>query len=185
MNSFYITTVLTPIIALLADAGQPPDENTGAIVDENKFRQIFRIKAVHLLAVFAIVYIGIEVTIGGWIVTYIIEERGGGHSAGYISSGFFGGLMLGRLGLMWLNKIVRNLLPPKRMLNTDQRCAARRTTCCISVSHYHRCVRIRQDRTQCSFTLIDYRLELTIWFVPSVIGNAVAVGPAPIHSLGF
>ncbi len=27
----------------------------------------------------------------GWIVTYVIDLRGGGPSAGYISSGFFGG----------------------------------------------------------------------------------------------
>jgi fucose permease len=94
--------------ALLADAGQPPNESTdtNTVVNKNKFRQLFKLKAVHLLAAFAVVYIGIEVTIGGWIVTYIIEERGGGHSAGYISSGFFGGLMLGRLCLMWLNKLV-------------------------------------------------------------------------------
>lgn len=48
-------------------------------------------RVVHLLAFFILIYVGVEVTIGGWIVTYIIEVRGGGSSAGYISSGFFGG----------------------------------------------------------------------------------------------
>lgn len=48
-------------------------------------------RVVHLLAFFILIYVGVEVTIGGWIVTYIIEVRGGGPSAGYISSGFFGG----------------------------------------------------------------------------------------------
>ncbi|KAJ1305080.1 hypothetical protein OPQ81_000120 [Rhizoctonia solani] len=33
-----------------------------------------------------------------WIVTFAIDEREGEHSAGYISSGFVGGLMLGRIG---------------------------------------------------------------------------------------
>lgn len=28
----------------------------------------------------------------GWIVTYIIDERGGGPNSGYISTGFFGGM---------------------------------------------------------------------------------------------
>jgi len=32
-----------------------------------------------------------KVTIGGWIVTFIIDVRGGGPSSGYISAGFFGG----------------------------------------------------------------------------------------------
>lgn len=48
----------------------------------------------------------VEVTLGGWIVTYIINVRGGGPSSGYISSGFFGGLTLGRIGLLWVNRLV-------------------------------------------------------------------------------
>jgi len=44
--------------------------------------------------------------LGGWIVTYIINVRGGGPSSGYISSGFFGGLTLGRVGLLWVNRLV-------------------------------------------------------------------------------
>ena len=58
----------------------------------------------HFLAFFILVYVGVEVTIGGWIVTYIIEERHGGPSSGYISSGFFGGLTLGRVALLPINK---------------------------------------------------------------------------------
>jgi fucose permease len=73
-------------------------------------KQILSIKSVHLLAFFILVYVGAEVTIGGWIVTFIIELRGGGPSSGYISSGFFGGLMLGRIILLPVNKLVRATL---------------------------------------------------------------------------
>jgi fucose permease len=48
-------------------------------------------KTVHFLAFFIFVYVDVEVTIGGWIVTCIIRERDGGPSSGYIASGFFGG----------------------------------------------------------------------------------------------
>ncbi|KAG7095459.1 hypothetical protein E1B28_006199 [Marasmius oreades] len=72
----------------------------------NIYRQIFNLRAIYFMATFALIYIGVEVTVGGWIVTFIIEKRDGGHSAGYISSGFFGGLTIGRLGLMWMNKRV-------------------------------------------------------------------------------
>ena len=89
------------------------------------------------MTIFAVVYIGVEVTLGGlfnffvgffpstvagWIVTFVIRERHGGRNTGYISSGFFGGaslfgsfwiklqpapgLTLGRVSLMWFNKIV-------------------------------------------------------------------------------
>ncbi|KAI0918691.1 hypothetical protein AcV5_002612 [Taiwanofungus camphoratus] len=74
----------------LAKIGQPPPERTAA-QNENKYKQIFRLRALHFLAVFIFVYVGVEVTIGGWIVTYIIDVRSGGTSSGYISSGFFGG----------------------------------------------------------------------------------------------
>ncbi|KAJ6627844.1 major facilitator superfamily domain-containing protein [Mycena sp. CBHHK59/15] len=72
--------------------------------DHSAFRQILSLKAVHLLAFYILVYVGVEVTIGGWITTYIIDVRGGGPSSGYISAGFFGGLMTGRVALLWLNQ---------------------------------------------------------------------------------
>ncbi|KAF8707591.1 tetracycline resistance protein, partial [Rhizoctonia solani] len=92
-----------------------PDPNTAhahtevaqASGSSNKYKQIFSSRAVQLMAFFVWVYVGVEVTIGGnlgWIVTFVIEERGGGPSAGYISSGFFGGLMLGRVVLLWVNE---------------------------------------------------------------------------------
>jgi fucose permease len=43
---------------------------------------------------------GVEVTIGGWATTFLIEERGGNSSSGYVSSGFFGGLTVGRIILI-------------------------------------------------------------------------------------
>lgn len=124
---------------LYAQIGQEPGELD--TTRESKYKQILSIRAVHFLAIFALIYIGVEVTVGGkfvvlvmpfqltgidigWIVTFIIKQRDGGQSAGYISSGFFGGefslmsnvvhsmrfsylgLTLGRIGLMWLNKMV-------------------------------------------------------------------------------
>ncbi|KAL1745818.1 major facilitator superfamily domain-containing protein [Schizophyllum fasciatum] len=73
----------------VARIGQAPRER-GTSTDSS-FRQIVRLKSMHLLALFVFVYVGIEVTIGGWIVSYIIDERGGGPDSGYISSGFFAG----------------------------------------------------------------------------------------------
>ncbi|KIM86804.1 hypothetical protein PILCRDRAFT_64900 [Piloderma croceum F 1598] len=105
----------------------------------NKYRQILSLKTVHTLAFFLLVYVGTEVTIGGWIVTFIIRERGGGNSAGYISSGFFGGMTLGRVALMWFNRKigVRNVI--------------------------------------FLYAILAIGLEITVWVVPSMIENAVAV----------
>lgn len=48
-----------------------------------------------------------DYSVEGWIVTYIINERHGGPSSGYISSGYWGGLTVGRLALLYVNKKVR------------------------------------------------------------------------------
>ncbi|OBZ67354.1 Bypass of stop codon protein 6 [Grifola frondosa] len=92
----------------LAEIGQAPSTERTEVTNEkgNKYKQIFRLRAVHILACFAFFYAGMEVTIGGWIVTYVIDLRGGGPSSGYISSGFYGGLTLGRVGLLWVNKTI-------------------------------------------------------------------------------
>ncbi|CAE6389121.1 unnamed protein product [Rhizoctonia solani] len=115
------------------------DNATASRNDENVYRAVFSSRAVQLLAIFAWVYVGTEVTVGGWIVTFIVEERGGGASAGYVSSGFFGGLMLGRVGLLWINK------------------------------------KIGERRVIYLYSVLAIGLELLIWLVPDVIGNAVAV----------
>ncbi|KAA1472100.1 MFS general substrate transporter [Dentipellis sp. KUC8613] len=122
---------------IMAEAGHAPGELSK--VSESKYRQIMGIKVVHYLALFALIYIGVEVTLGGWIVTFIIQERQGGANAGYISSGFFGGITVGRIGLIWLNRWIgeRNAL--------------------------------------FLYALIAIGLEVTVWVVPSLIENAVAV----------
>lgn len=47
--------------------------------------------------------------LSGWIVTFVIDERHGGSSSGYLTTGFFAGLTLGRIVLLWVNKKVRYL----------------------------------------------------------------------------
>ncbi|KAM5531233.1 hypothetical protein V8D89_015099 [Ganoderma adspersum] len=108
-------------------------------VGANKYKQIFTLKEVHFLALFALIYVGIEVTLGGWSVTFILDKRHGDSSSGYIASGFFGGLMLGRILLLWLNK------------------------------------KIGERLALFIYALIAIGLEVTVWLVPSLIENAVAV----------
>ncbi|CAE6448114.1 unnamed protein product [Rhizoctonia solani] len=97
----------------------------------SKYKDIFGSRAVQLIALFIWVYVGAEVTIGGWIVTFIIEVRGGGASAGYITSGFFGGLTLGRV--------------------------------------------VGERRVIYIYCLLAIGLELVVWLVPDIIGDALAV----------
>ncbi|KAI5777146.1 major facilitator superfamily domain-containing protein [Geopyxis carbonaria] len=57
-------------------------------------------KPVLVLAAFFFLYVGTEVTAGGWVVEFLIRERGGAPSQmGYVASGFWAGLTLGRVVL--------------------------------------------------------------------------------------
>jgi len=76
---------------------------------ESKFVQLLKNKTVHLLALFVMVYMGVEITIRGWIVTFMMIVRGGGPSSGYISTGFYGGLTLGRVILVEVTKKVGHI----------------------------------------------------------------------------
>ncbi|KIY68294.1 MFS general substrate transporter [Cylindrobasidium torrendii FP15055 ss-10] len=107
--------------------------------EHSEFRKILGRKTVHLIAFFALVYVGVEVTIGGWTVTYIVTERGGGKAAGYISSGFFGGLTAGRVCLLWLNKLAG------------------------------------ERRVLFAYAALSIGLEIIVWRVRHLVGNAIAV----------
>ncbi|KAI0642585.1 MFS general substrate transporter [Trametes meyenii] len=110
---------------VMADEGETNPVADGA--DTSKFKQMMGNKQVHFLSVFALIYVGIEVTIGGWSVTYILEERRGNANSGYISAGFFGGKKIGERRALFL------------------------------------------------YALLVIGLKVTVWVVPSLIENALAV----------
>ncbi|GLB44019.1 putative major facilitator superfamily protein [Lyophyllum shimeji] len=137
---------------LLEEGGQAPAELNSSAPRQSNFRQLFGLRSVHVLTIFAIIYIGIEVTVGGWIVTFIIRERGGGYASGYISSGFFGG------------EVSLDLCPSLTYLVVCEALCSDASGSCGSISW---------SGNMRSYIAIV--LEITIWFVPSIIGNAVAV----------
>ncbi|KAG1903206.1 MFS general substrate transporter [Suillus fuscotomentosus] len=145
---------LKPQAECLSEIGIVDSDNSTS--EHSHLRQIFANKDVHLLAAFTLLYVGVEVTLGGWIVTYIIDVRGGGPSSGYVSSGFFGGmqqralvdfdlssyslgLMVGRVALLWLNK------------------------------------KIGERLVLFIYTVLIIIFEFIVWFVPSLIGDAIVV----------
>ncbi|CAK5266757.1 unnamed protein product [Mycena citricolor] len=88
----------------LARIGQPVLRVEGK--RDSQMRQLFGMKGLHILAAFLFVHVGVGVAIGGWTVTYMVDTRGGGSSAGYIAAGFSGGAALGRIALVWVNNKV-------------------------------------------------------------------------------
>ncbi|KAF5345935.1 hypothetical protein D9758_011423 [Tetrapyrgos nigripes] len=88
------------------DSTDAPNISSQAELNPISLLQILSNKYVNIIAFFILVYVGVEVTIGGWIVTYVLDVRSGGTSSGYIATGFWAGLMLGRVVLLPVNKYV-------------------------------------------------------------------------------
>jgi hypothetical protein len=149
-------------------------------------------KTVQLLALFGLVYVGTEVTIGGdymlwslsyfefntwilgWIVTFVHKLRGGGASAGYVSAGFFGGLMVGRLALLWVNHKV-NIIYVLLQHNWAEWIADRRTPCYLLVlCPLHRVSQTLPFRFLKVTHHFNRRLELIVWLVPSLLSSAIS-----------
>lgn len=52
--------------ACLAEIGQMPDRESRS--SANKYKQIFGLRALHIMAMFILLYVGIEVTLGGTLM---------------------------------------------------------------------------------------------------------------------
>jgi fucose permease len=52
-------------------------------------------------ALFIFAYQGSEVAISGWVISFLVQFRHGDPSkVGYVTSGFWAGITLGRFGMM-------------------------------------------------------------------------------------
>ncbi|THU92825.1 MFS general substrate transporter [Dendrothele bispora CBS 962.96] len=99
-------TVDTPNPTQITQSENPSNTEREVQSHRTSLFEILSNKYVNILAFFIFVYVGVEVTIGGWIVTYIIDVRGGGTGSGYIATGYWAGLTLGRVLLLPVNKMV-------------------------------------------------------------------------------
>lgn len=99
-----------------------------------------KLRVVLIGAIFIFAYQGAEVSISGWVISFLIQARGGDPSSvGYVTSGFWAGITLGRFVLS------------------------------------HPAQKIGEKRFVYGMTVAAIGLQLLVWWVPSIVGNAVAV----------
>lgn len=92
------TSKFTASLERIATAQREEGEPSGAKL----FMQVLSNKVTLLGALFIFAYQGAEVSISGWFISYLIKDRNGDPSkVGYTSSGFFGGITVGRLVLVY------------------------------------------------------------------------------------
>ena len=67
----------------------------------NDMKETVRQRTTWTLSMFYFFYLGGSITVGGWLVEYLVKARNGQlSSVGYVATGFYGGLALGRLVLV-------------------------------------------------------------------------------------
>lgn len=69
-------------------------------VGESRTREALAHRVTWVVAVFLLCYVGIEVSLGGWLVTFMLEARAGeAFASGMADTGFWLGLTVGRVVL--------------------------------------------------------------------------------------
>ncbi|KAK9314510.1 major facilitator superfamily domain-containing protein [Lipomyces starkeyi] len=102
-NAAQTADAIVPVTSLASN--MPPMtvsfENTVTSQNERSvYRQALRDRVTWLAAALILFYQGAEVSIGGWIVSFMIDTRHGDPTAvGYIASGFWAGITIGRFVL--------------------------------------------------------------------------------------
>jgi len=83
--------------SLLGAEGRTSNDATGASVQFSNMKKAFKSRIVILGALFIFAYQGAEVSISGWVISFLISTRHGNPShVGYVTSGFWAGITLGR-----------------------------------------------------------------------------------------
>ncbi|KAF4962921.1 hypothetical protein FSARC_9034 [Fusarium sarcochroum] len=114
-----------------------------AQVGESMMNSMFmamKLRVVLLGSTFIFAYQGAEVSISGWVISFLINARDGDPSSvGYVTAGFWAGITIGRFLLS---------APAQR---------------------------IGEKRLVYGLILGALAFELLVWFVPNIVGNAIAV----------
>ncbi|MFL5653120.1 MAG: MFS transporter [Ktedonobacteraceae bacterium] len=105
-NSAYVVWVgmslllLTGIVLAFKDTTGTPQGVVKAEAKSNVLLTVLRIRIVWVVALFLLFYVGTEVSLGSWSYSFLTEERHGSTLImGWVVSGYWAGLTLGRLVL--------------------------------------------------------------------------------------
>jgi fucose permease len=90
----------TSFAAFSPMTGQKYRESNPGTSSDSRLKEALRSRATWVASAFFFLYVGVEVALGGWVVTFMRRERAGGNFAcGMDATGFWTGITLGRLVL--------------------------------------------------------------------------------------
>lgn len=135
-------TLLTTVERISSNAQNEPAPSAKTRAKERFVNMLkaFKTKTVILGALFIFAYQGAEVSISGWVISFLISTRNGDPSAvGYVTSGFWAGITLGRFLLS------------------------------------HPAHKVGEKLFVYAMVVLAGAFQLLVWWVPNIIGDAVAV----------
>ena len=125
---------------------------------QSSTRMSLRNRVTWLCCVFFLIYVGAEVALGGWIVSFMLHVRGASpYASGTIGTGFWAGMTVGRslLGIITHSLITYTNQPQK--------------------SGVFHSLRLTERSIVTVYLACAVSLELLFWLVPSILASAVAV----------
>lgn len=96
-NQQEVPLQVLPVGETAQEPAQPVAHTMSA---SKKLKKVLGLKIVHVLSLFTMIYVGTEVTVGGWTSTFLIDVRNEESNANLLVSGFWGGIALGRILLI-------------------------------------------------------------------------------------
>ncbi|KAM0425526.1 hypothetical protein ACHAPT_009315 [Fusarium lateritium] len=101
---YYLMAGLTVAAAASTVSSFWADSGTSHNTSPSGFTfSVFKDKVTLLFCAFMLLYVGAEITIGGWLVTFMLNVRNGTPSASsLVASGFWIGITVGRFALGWI-----------------------------------------------------------------------------------
>jgi FHS family Na+ dependent glucose MFS transporter 1 len=89
-----LALLIVPVVIWVARLPSPPARHANEVAGGGEIDR----RTVALVALFFFLYVGAEVSFGGWIYSYVVVRRlGDAAAAAYLTSGFWGAFTLGRL----------------------------------------------------------------------------------------
>ena len=84
--------------AAFKEANKKADEVAGSAEQQGGARAAMKTRVTWICAAFLLAYVGTEVSLGGWVVEFMIQVRHGEHfSSGLTATGFWLGITVGRV----------------------------------------------------------------------------------------
>lgn len=92
--------ISTATAAFWKESGAHYRANSSSDAAKGATRAALKTRVAWVSAIFLLIYVGIEVSLGGWLVNFMIEVRNGGEfDSGLVATGFWLGITAGRMVL--------------------------------------------------------------------------------------